>query len=1490
MQQRTDNYDETSPQSAELFHLIVKNVKDYAIFMTDADGFVVSWNPGVERLLGFTESEIVGQPVSIIFTPEDVVADMPAKEMERAARTGCAEDKRWHRRKDDSRFWANGMLMSLKNADGGLRGFAKVMRDDTEQKLAEENLEQTTRRFENILESITDAFFTLDHDWRFTYLNKQSEFLLQRKREELLGKNIWEEFPEAVETVVYEQYRKALAEQVAVNFEVFYAPLDIWVEIRVYPSPDGLSVYFQIITERKRAEELLVERERLAILNSDLSLALVQSISLNEILQSCAEVLVKHLDAAFARIWTLNEAENVLELQASAGIYTHLDGEHSRVPTGKFKIGRIAEERQPHLTNSVIGDAQVSNQEWARREGMVAFAGYPLIVGERLVGVAAMFARRTLGLDALKAIESAANVIALGIERNRVEGDLKNQKTLLEALTESVLDGILIVSNEGKMLHFNRYFLDIWNFPPEVVRSRSDEAALDWAANQTTNPAAFLARVGAVYEHPETKVREELAMKDGRVFERFGAPIHSGDLRLGWVWTFRDITTRKHAETNFAFLAEISQELTRLTSVREITEAMTGKIGLYFGVSNCVFAEVDTTANTAIIDYCWRRDDNAADLAGNYQLSEFVSEEFRLMLIAGQSIVVNDVATDSSTAENAAKFGLLKIGSFVNTPFVSDGFLKFLLSVSRPEPYEWRADQIELLGEVMTRVWIRIEHIRADNLLRESQERFSKAFNASPLVLTISSLTTGELIEVNETFVNATGYTREEVLGRTTLEIGLWKKPTEREEEMETVRRAGQIRNAEYTFGTKSGAEIVGLLSAEYIEIGGEEFALTVIQDITEQKAAQEKIRESEESYRILAETASDAIVRIDENSTIQYVNTATKRIFGYAAEEMVGQPLTMLMPEEMSELHRAGFGRYLETGERHLNWQSIEVPARHKDGHHFPLEISFGEYNHGDTRFFIGIVRDITERVRAEEKLRQSEEQLRALADSIPQLAWMAEPDGFIFWYNRRWYDYTGTTPEEMTGWGWQSVHDAEMLPTVLERWQASIRTGEPFEMEFPLRRGADLTFRWFLTRIVPLRDSTGRITRWFGTNTDIEELRQTRLQAEQANRLKDEFLATLSHELRTPLNAILGWSQLLQNRNLGASETEKALITIERNARSQSQLIDDILDVSRIITGKLRLDVRAVDLSQVIMAAVDAARPSAEAKNIHIQTLLDPRAGPISGDPDRLQQVVWNLLSNAVKFTPKNGRVQMRLERINSHVEIVVSDTGAGIEAEFLPHVFDRFRQSDGSMTRRHGGLGLGLAIVRQLVELHGGTVSVSSEGNGHGSTFTVQLPLLPVRREETNGDGERRVHPKAETGAMADCPPELPDLRVLLVDDEADSRDLLNLVLNSCGATVTLANSAAEAFEAIKREKFDIVVSDIGMPEEDGFSLIRKIRKLSNEEGGNVPAIALTAYARAEDRVLALRSGFQMHLAKPVEPAELIAVVANLAGRMRNPDLEV
>ena len=389
-------------------------------------------------------------------------------------------------------------------------------------------------------------------------------------------------------------------------------------------------------------------------------------------------------------------------------------------------------------------------------------------------------------------------------------------------------------------------------------------------------------------------------------------------------------------------------------------------------------------------------------------------------------------------------------------------------------------------------------------------------------------------------------------------------------------------------------------------------------------------------------------------------------------------------------------------------------------------------------------------------------------------------------------------------------------------------------------------------------------------------------RAEAEAANRAKDEFLSILSHELRTPLNAILGWSTMLRQKNLSEDKVVRALETIERNAKSQAQLIEDILDVSRIITGKLRLEVRRVNLVSVMESAIESVSLAAEAKSIRLQSVLDSEAGPLLGDADRLQQVVWNLLSNAIKFTPKNGRVQIHLQRVNSHVEITVSDTGQGISSDFLPFVFDRFRQLDSTTTRSYGGLGLGLAIVRQLVELHGGTVTVASPGIEQGTTFTVKLPVMIIHPPASDSE---RLNSIVEAKGRVDASPTLEGLQILVVEDEADALELLSTILQNYGADVIAVASVKEALIAIETATdrcFDVLVSDIGMPDEDGYSLIRKLRQLEAQRGGKLPAIALTAYARSDDRRNILLAGFQMHLTKPVDAAELVAVVASLTGR--------
>lgn len=1034
---------ETSPESAELFHLIIENVKDYAIFMTDAEGVVVSWNPGVGRLLGYTESEILGQSIEIIFTREDAAAGAHQAEMETAAREGRSEDKRWHVRKDNSRFWANGLVMPLKNENGRLRGFAKVMRDDTAQKLAEEKLAESNRRTENILSSITDAFYTFDRDLRYVSVNEATSVMFDLPKADFLGKTLWELFPDVAGNVFHREIERALKEEKPRVFENYYPPLDRWFENRIYPSENGLSVFTTEITGRKRAEAAMrVSDERYRTLFN----------SIDEGFCTCEVFFDENDRPVDYRMLELNPSfEKLTGISAEAAL-----------------SGKTIREVVPNLEES-----------WFEIYGRVARTGEA--------------ARFENGSDALGS------------------------------------------------------WFDVYAF-----------------------------RIGK----PE---------------ERKVAII------------FTNITTRKQSERT---LREAEQRYRAL---------------------------VEATATTV-----WH-----ANPAG----------------------------------------GLTFVGD------------------------SWTEVSGQTVQEILKWGWL-------DAIHPDDRERTVKAW--------------------------------QNALGNKTLYATEFRVLTQ---------------TGEYRWFAVSAVPLFDSAGAVREWVGSNI-------DITARKSAEEERAESR-----------------------RQLETERARL-AYIFEQAPAFVTVLRGADHVYELTNPAYLQLI--------------------GH----------------RNIIG----------------------KTVRDALPELA----GQGYF-----------------------------ELLDNVYQSGQAFIGNEMAVEFQYapdspPERRFVNFVFQ-------PIFGDDRRSSGIFVHGVDITEQVQARHEAENANRMKDEFLATLSHELRTPLNAILGWSNMLQTRTFSQEEAKKALATIERNARSQNQLIDDILDVSRIITGKLRLDVRAVDLSSVIAAAIDAARPAAEAKNIRLQVLLDPQAGLISGDPDRLQQVIWNLLSNAVKFTPKGGRVQVRLERVNSHVEIVVSDTGTGIEAEFLPFVFDRFRQSDGSMTRRHGGLGLGLAIVRQIIELHGGTVAVESDGAQQGATFTVNLPLLPVRREPTN-EALPRVHPTAETGvaaaASSDSPPELDSVRVLLVDDEQDSRDLLNLVLNLRGALVTTAISAAEALELIKQERFDVIISDIGMPEENGFSLIKKIRGLPDEQGGAVPAIALTAYARAEDRVQALRSGFQMHVAKPVEPDELVVAVANLAGRMRSP----
>lgn len=634
-----------------------------------------------------------------------------------------------------------------------------------------------------------------------------------------------------------------------------------------------------------------------------------------------------------------------------------------------------------------------------------------------------------------------------------------------------------------------------------------------------------------------------------------------------------------------------------------------------------------------------------------------------------------------------------------------------------------------------------------------------------------------------------------------------------------------------------------------------------------------------------LIESADDAIISKTLEGIITSWNKGAERIFGYTAEEAVGKSITILIPEDHLEEEPAILAR-LRAGRRVEHYETVR---QRKDGRLIDISLTVSPIK-GPGGKIIGaskIARDITEQRQAHITLERTTERLQlALAASrLGDWSWDANTD--VVTMSETAARIFDIPPGPHLTWTEMRkllhVDDRECAQMAVE---IALAERSDYDIEYRVNR-ADGSQVWVSAKGRGIFNDTGAVVGMLGFVQDIstrkaaeQENERLYLQAEESSRLKEEFLATISHELRTPLSAILGWTRMLRLGQLSEEHTAKALDTIERNARAQAQLIDDLLDVSRIITGKLRMDVRPADPKLFIEAAVEAVRPAAEAKGVRVQKVIDTGPVSIPGDPVRLQQVVWNLLSNAIKFTPRGGRVQIRSERVNSHLEIVVTDTGQGISSDFLPHVFDRFRQADQKTSRQHGGMGLGLAIVRHLVELHGGTVNASSDGEGLGATFTVSLPITPLYRIDSSGG---RVHPAARDLLPPDDGIDrLDDLTILVVDDEPDTRELLRQGLEYCGATVRVVGSASEAMDELVASIPDILISDVGMPGIDGYDLIRHIRDLPPESGGRVAAIALTAYTRTEDRLQALRAGYDMHVPKPVELTELVAVAASVLRR--------
>ncbi|MDZ8077483.1 MAG: PAS domain S-box protein [Nostoc sp. DcaGUA01] len=1371
------------------------------VIVSDLNGCVIEANDAFLKMVGYTREDLSAKQIDWreITTPESLILSEHCVEELRTSGV-CKPFEKEYLRQDGSRVPV--LLGSVLVEDGQETVIGFVV-DLSERKQAEAALQQANERVTRTLESMSDAFVSLDRNWRIIYQNAEAERINGKSRTEVVGKSHWEEWPASVGTNVERQYRRAMAEQIAVHFEHhYYLPCeyDLWMEIHAYPCEDGLDIFFRDISDRKQVEQTLREKE-----------------------------------------------------------------ERLRLANERFELAATA-------VNCLIYDWDIEQDRVERTEALTRILGYSVDIAQKNGN----WWRQLVHPDDLQRVEQEAGVVWENGDRYTAEYRIRNQDNQYIY----VLDQGIVVKRDA---HGN---------PVRVVGSTTDISQRK--------------QIEEALQEQERKYRY--------IFEAAGVSIFEEDFSL--VKAALDELKAQGVENFRDFFAEHPEFIQQAVDMVKIVNVNNAAVRM-FGAQN---------KNELLVPV--------------HQI--FLPETLEVFVEELLAITDGETYLESETILKTLQGERLNILFTITFPPANAKFDSVLVSIMNITARK-----------------------QAEAAVKASEERLRSFVEANVVGIVFGDVE-GNISEANDEFLRIVGYTQEDLQAGKLRWTEITPREYFYLDELAVAeaKSKGACTPYEKEYIRKDGSRVPIVIG--YSLLGeARHKSVAFILDISEQQAAlrerqqiEQALHQSEERFQAFMDNSPAAAWITDADGRVLYLSPTYFRTFDLATNNAINKNIFELYPPEIAQLFLKNIKMVAETNQV---VEAIESAPR-TDGslgeflvYKFPIADASGQCLVG------GVAVDITERERAlrerqqaQKALQERSEGLKLLFETASDLLSTERPLDLMntlfsklsaqmdldFYFHYLIETHQNQQKLRLVAWNgiteeaFQAIEYLEfnqgMCGLVAQERRQIIVNDVPHSTHANARILCDLGITAYAGQPLIVRGKLLGVLA-FGSRTHIHftpeetallqatsdqvavalerfelmaSLQRRKEELIQANRIKDEFLAVLSHELRTPLNPILGWSKMLQTKKYDEATTARALETIERNAKLQTQLIEDLLDVSRILQGKLSLNIAPVNLVSAIAAALETVRLAAQAKSINlrfvildlesenthrnlasiefnqqpdnlksqIQVVLSAHQGCdskflVAGDSVRLQQVIWNLLSNAIKFTPQGGQVEISLACVNSQAQLQVRDTGKGISPNFLPFVFDYFRQADGATTRKFGGLGLGLAIVRHIVELHGGTVQAESLGEEQGAIFTVMLPLMKIYLNNR------------EIDSQSDDSPDLNGLKILLVDDERDTRELIAFILEQSGAIVTQLASAVEALQVLPVFQPNLLLSDIGMPEVDGYMLIRQIRDMPAELGGKIPAIALTAYAAEIDYQQAIAAGFQQHITKPVEPPKLIRAIANL-----------